>query len=145
MCLQTSNVENSYAPNWDGDQIVSSIVLAARHVPGTTTRYDIDLREYLTTASNAVVRRELERAVDGLRTDADRAFFWSHQPGSFDHRVRTICHHLASTVHYQRKADRGLKEWLFPDETIASKGGDCEDHAFLLAAMILASGVSGSA
>lgn len=143
MCLQTSNVDTSYAPNWEGDEIQGSIVLAARNVPGTTTRYDIDLREYLTTASNAVVRREIDAAVDGLPTDGDRAFFWSRRPGSFDHRVRTICHHLSATVRYQRKANRGLKEWLFPDETIASKGGDCEDHAFLLAAMILASGVSG--
>jgi hypothetical protein len=46
-------------------------------------------------------------------------------------------------VGYQRRRAGGLKEWLFPDETLAESGGDCEDHAFLLAATLLASGLSG--
>ena len=144
MCLRLSNVVMTAAPNWEGDEIEHNpIVQAARYVPGTSTRFPIDIREYLSTESNAVVRQAVDAAVEGLSSDRDRALFWSRKPGSFDHRVRTICQYLAGNVRYQRRANRSLKEWLFPDEVLAAGGGDCEDHAFLLAAMVLASGVSG--
>ena len=32
--------------------------------------------------------------------------------------------------------------WLYPDETLTQGGGDCEDLAFLLAALLMAAGVS---
>jgi hypothetical protein len=40
------------------------------------------------------------------------------------------------------KADRCPDAWLFPDETLAQEYGDCKDLAFLLAAQLLASGIS---
>jgi hypothetical protein len=38
--------------------------------------------------------------------------------------------------------ERRPDDWLFPDETLAQGGGDCEDLAFVLAAILTASGVS---
>src|SRR5690348_590550 len=89
MCLRTSNVVTSYAPNWEGDSIEQSpVIKAARCIPGSTERYPIDIREFLSTTSNAVVRSAVEEAVDLLDTDVERSLFWSHKPGSFDLRTR---------------------------------------------------------
>jgi hypothetical protein len=144
MCLRTSTVRDVATPNWDGDRIVQSpVIKAARFVPGTGTRFNIDIREYLSTRDNRLVKEAVEQSVDGLPTSDARSLFWSSRAGSFDHRVRTICGQLSTLISYRRRKDRNMKEWLFPDETLAERAGDCEDHAFLLAAMILASGVSG--
>jgi len=143
MCLHVGNVVSPSTRNWEGDQILhSSVIESARYVPGTRRRYPIDIREFLSTQGNAVVHRALEDAVAQLPSAAERECFWSRGSGSFDHRVRTICGFLSRAVTYSRRAT-GFKQWLFPDETLAQGGGDCEDHAFLLGALLLAADLSG--
>jgi hypothetical protein len=145
MCFQTSNIVTTTRKSWDGDEIVRPVIKAARYVPMTRKRYDIDIREFLSNASNAVVLEKCRDAMDMLPTSEAQALVRSHKPGAFDLRVRAVCNYLAQTLKYKRRrtAERGPDQWLFPDETLASGGGDCEDHAFLLAAMLIASGVSG--
>ena len=141
MCLAVSNVRSAVQWNWDGDLIEhGTIIKAARMIPGTNTRYDIDIREYIANKDNAVIRREIERIADGLGS-ADRGLFFSHKEGSFDFRMRTVTEHLAQRVQYV-KGSRGFDSWLFPEETLEKGSGDCEDRAFLLASLMLSSGIS---
>jgi hypothetical protein len=145
MCLQTSAVTPWHDWNWSGDEIVyEPIIPASRTVPGTKRRYPIDLREFLTTRNNAVVNQKLGLLIDRL-PPSDQALFRSHARGSFDFRVDAVTAYVG-TLRYLRaanKAGRCPDAWLYPDETLAQGGGDCEDLAFLLAALLMAAGVSG--
>ena len=147
MCFQTSLVKSWNDWNWNGDEIVHlPIVPASRPIPGfkAKKRYSIDIREYLTTTNNAVVGARLGEIIRTLPV-AEQSLFRSHSRGSFDFRADTV---LASfkDLRYRGNAnvtDRGPDAWLYPDETLAQGGGDCEDLAFLLAALLMASGISG--
>ncbi len=147
MCFQTSLVKPWNDWNWNGDEIVHlPIVPASRPIPGskTKTRYKIDVREYLTTTNNAVVGERLVKIIEALPPDG-QSRFRSKSPGSFDFRADTILESFRD-LHYLSKAnvtDRCPDAWLYPDETIAQGGGDCEDLAFLLAALLMAAGISG--
>jgi hypothetical protein len=144
MCLQISSVKPWDSWNWSGDEIIHKpIIRASRWIPTKKKRYDIDLREFLTTKDNAVVAQTLGALVSSLPAQ-DQALFRSHGVGSFDFRADKVAQ-LVGTLRYKKsanKADRCPDAWLFPDETLAQKYGDCEDLAFLLAALLLASGIS---
>jgi hypothetical protein len=144
MCLQISLVKPWDSWNWDGDEIIHKpIIPASRTVPNTKKRYPIDIREFLTTTDNAVVGENLGALIQSL-TPSDQALFRSHSTGGFDFRVDTVLQSF-SKLRYVQKASRVGRDpeaWLFPDETLAMGGGDCEDLAFLLAALLLASGIS---
>jgi hypothetical protein len=66
------------------------------------------------------------------------------EAGTFDMRAWRIWDFVARTVEYVTdKRSCGLEDfWLFPEETLMLRKGDCEDSSFLLAAMMLASGIS---
>ncbi len=144
MCFQTSLVQRWDDWNWDGDEIVyKPIIPASRTIPNTRKRYPIDVREFLTTTDNAVVGEHLGKLVGGLSA-SDQSRFRSRSKGSFDFRADTILESFRK-LRYLRKANkvgRTPDAWLYPDETLAQGGGDCEDLAFLLAALLLASGLS---
>lgn len=144
MCLQVSSVLPWQAWNWSGDEIIHKpVVPACRPIPRTGQRYPIDIREFLTTANNAVVSDTLGRLVKTL-PPAERALFRSHSRGSFDFRTDQIVQFLG-TLRYLKSYNKTRycpDAWLFPDETLAQGGGDCEDLAFLLAALLMAAGVS---
>lgn len=141
MCLQASALRPYQRWHWAGDEIVHDpIIPASRVVPGTTkTRYPIDIREYLSTDGNAVVRHTLRRLVRGLR-GTDKARFLSRHRGAFDFRARTIAAVVGGLAYVP--SGRSFDNWLFPDETLANGGGDFEDLAFLLAALLEAGGIS---
>lgn len=147
MCLQTSLITPWHDWNWNGDEILHKpIVPASRPIPGAKTkkvRYHIDVREYLTTTSNAVVGERLDRIIRKLPAD-DQSRFRSKSAGSFDFRADTILESFGD-LKYLANANvtaRCPDAWLYPDETLAQGGGDCEDLAFLLAALLMASGIS---
>lgn len=144
MCLQISSIKPWREWNWSGDEIVHRpIIPASRTIPGTHQRYPIDIREFLTTTNNAVVAEKLKELIDRLSPD-EQALFRSHRRGSFDFRADKVSGFLGE-LHYLRarnRAGRCPDAWLFPDETLAQGGGDCEDLAFLLAALLMAAGVS---
>jgi hypothetical protein len=144
MCLQSSLVTPWDDWNWDGDEIVyKPIIPASRTIPNTRKRYPIDIREFLTTTDNAVVGDYLGRLVSRLPA-SDQSRFRSRSRGSFDFRADVILESFTKLryLHQANQAGRFPDAWLYPDETLAQGGGDCEDLAFLLAALLLASGVS---
>ncbi len=144
MCLQISLVQPWNNWNWAGDEIVHQpIIPAARTIPNTKKRYSIDVREFLTTTDNAVVSEKLRGIVNQLTAD-EQSHFRSHAQGSFDFRADTIRQSFNQLHHWRNanKTGRGPDAWLYPDETLAQGGGDCEDLAFLLAALLLAAGIS---
>ena len=144
MCMQKSAVCSWHSWNWNGDEIVARpIIPASRTIPGTRRRYSIDIREFLTTVKNAVVGEALAGILHRLPQD-EQSRFRSHAPGSFDFRVDKVVEFVA-TLRYRPAANvvKGCPDaWLFPDETLTQGGGDCEDLAFLLAALLAAAGVS---
>ncbi len=142
MCFTLSKVHSSGRWNWDGDEIINTpIITSARTLPGTKTSYDIDIREFLLIKDNAIVARALGEILDELPND-EKILFRSRRSGSFDFRVRVIIDNVSRRFHH-KPGDRKYDAWLFPDETFANRGGDCEDRAFLLASLLLASGISG--
>jgi hypothetical protein len=128
--------------HWAGDEIVyDAVIPAARRIPNTNRKnYPIDIREFLSIESNAALRHALQRLIERLSAEDARRFS-SRTPGSFDFRAHTIQKFLSEEVRYLRST-RGFDEWLFPEETLARGGGDCEDLAFLLAALLDESGIS---
>ncbi|MDH4275746.1 MAG: hypothetical protein OEW08_11970, partial [Gammaproteobacteria bacterium] len=141
MCMTLSQVHNLGRWNWEGDEIVHNpIIHHARKIANSRRSYELDIREFLLGPDNAVIRRELTALIDALPSD-QQALIQSHRPGSFDLRMREVCSYVSKRIAY-REGKRGFDAWLYPDETLQAKGGDCEDRAFLLAAMLLASGIS---
>ncbi|KAA0250602.1 MAG: hypothetical protein EDX89_22640 [Acidobacteria bacterium] len=141
MCLQPSAIRPWQKWHWAGDQIFrDTVVPAHRLVPRTRiTGYDIDIREYVAFAGNAVVRHLLDELLERLPA-ADQARFVRHRIGDFDFRVETVCELFSAFRH--EPDPRGYDTWYFPEETIVRGGGDCEDLAFLLAALLEAAGIS---
>lgn len=141
MCLAASNVRAEMQWNWEGDTIIHDpIIEACRKVPGTDKRFDIDIREFITGKDNSVIRRVVGKIAEGLPTD-ERTLFLSRQKQSFDLRLRAVTAYVSELIAYER-GTRDFDYWLFPEETLANKKGDCEDRAFLLASLLLASGIS---
>ncbi len=147
MCFTLSKVVPHDRWNWDGDRIVHEcIVPSSRPVPGYPLKkssYDIDVREFLVTERNEVMRKTLRVDIKSFVQTAPGAnweLFQSRSEGSFDHRAHLIAAFVAEKIRY--KAAR-LDYWQFPDETLWVKEGDCEDRALLMASLLLASGVSG--
>lgn len=144
MCLQVSRIERTFAFNWAGDQIVSPLVSAARHVPGSkSTSLSMDVRQFLAIEHSAEVRNFfLDRIVDG-RPWQERERFFVGRKGSFDFRMHCVMEEFGK-FHYRPAKGRGREEWLLPAETLANDGGDCEDLSFLLVALLAEAGISQS-
>lgn len=143
MCMTASSVRPWHQWNWAGDEIVHRpIIPASRTIPGTQKRFDTDIREFLTTQSNAVVAEHLGKLIRALPAE-EQALFRSHSRGSFDFRADTILTAIRQFRYLPTgKTDKSPEAWLYPDETLAQGGGDCEDLSFLLAALLLAAGIS---
>jgi hypothetical protein len=143
--MEVSPVRGLHAISWEGDITVDRpIVPSSRPAVGRRTGgYDIDAREFLVSERNAVIKRALEKQVSEfvkceLRGDWQR--FNAREPGSFDYRADCLAAFVGSRIAYK---NRPGDPWQFPDETLWLKEGDCEDIAFLLASLLLGSGISG--
>ena len=144
MCMQSSSVMPYQKWHWAGDEIVhESSVPASRPLPGVRLRkrYPIDIREFLSIEGNAVVRRELGALYRRLR-GAERLRFLARERGNFDFRAERVLQFFRRRVRFIEAGGRRCDDWQFPEETLARGGGDCEDLAFLLAAMLEESGIS---
>ncbi len=145
MCLTACRVRRLSQWNWDGERIIHDCIVPSSRPPIGKQRgnYDIDVREFLITERNAVMRRTLEQDLrDFIKTlpGADWKLFRSRESGAFDHRAHIIAEFVATRIAYQ--PTNGRDPWQFPDETLALNYGDCEDRALLIASLLLASGVS---
>jgi len=126
--------------------IRESVVPSSRPVVSTRSmrkQYDIDVREFLVTEDNAVMRRTLGQDVPAFLKEigGDLALLQSRRPGAFDYRADILSAFVACRIRYRSRP--GRDPWQFPDETLFLKSGDCEDRAFLIASLLLASGISG--
>jgi len=139
-----SAVARWHSWNWAGDEIIyNPIIPASRAIPGKNKRYPIDIREFLTTTNNAVVHRALSELTKRLLI-SEQSLFRSHSRGSFDFRADKVAEYVGQ-LRYLPKGNmiqRCPDAWLFPDETLAQRGGDCEDLSLLLAALLMAAGIS---
>ena len=147
MCFTLSIIAPHDRWNWDGDRILHEcIVPASRPVPGYSQKkssYDIDVREFLVTERNEVMRKTLKEDIKSFvqsTPGADWGLFQSRAEGSFDHRAHLIAAFVSEKIAY-KAVHRDY--WQFPDETLWVREGDCEDRALLIASLLLASGVSG--
>ena len=148
MCITRDRWQSAKAWNWDGDHVIHEcIVPSGRPAVGSKQPYDIDIREFLITEKNEVIRRTLredlpehQRSMPG----GDAAKFTARTAGAFDYRARALADFVATTIDYPSPGTdpRGRDPWQFPDETLALRRGDCEDRALLLASLLLASGIS---
>jgi len=122
--------------NWAGDVIVRDTIMKdKRAVLGNPGLFiSTDIREWLSSTESEVIQRALQEI--GLPVARD--------PGTFDLRAWRIWDYVARGVQYiTDKQSCGLEDfWLFPEETLTLRKGDCEDSSFLLATLLLASGIS---
>lgn len=122
--------------NWAGDKIVRDTVMwNKRAVLGYENVYiPTDIREWIKSWDNEVIKRALQQ----IDLPAAR------EAGTFDLRAWNIWKHTAENVEYiLDKAAMGMPDfWQFPAETLTLQKGDCEDTSFLLASLLLASGIS---
>jgi hypothetical protein len=128
--------------HWGGDVIYRDtrlpnkrFVIGSPRTPVTT-----DIREWLGTGGTTPGGdRVLQSAVNGIAA-MPAGSAW----GTFDQRAHRVWDYVARHIRYNFDKDRqGYEDfWLFPDETLSLGIGDCEDSAILLAALLLAAGIS---
>lgn len=122
--------------NWAGDVILRDTVMYDKRAVIGNLRLPIptDIRAWLSSAKSEVILCALNEI------DLPSA----REKGTFDLRAIKIWDYVAKEVQYiTDKSAFGLEDfWLFPEETLVLKKGDCEDSSFLLATMLLASGIS---
>lgn len=145
MCFGQSTIVGLNRYNWDGERIYfDPIVPSHRAVIGKTakTTYELDVREFLTANNNAVIRKVIEQDVFDYAKSigADLSLLAKRGDGGFDFRAMIIAQFVGNTIKYHRR--KQSDPWRFPEETLMIKQGDCEDIAFLLASLLLASGIS---
>lgn len=146
MCFTLSPLAGLRRWNWDGGRIVrESVVPAGRTAIGHAGKkheYPIDVREFLVTDRNEVLRRTLQVDLPAFARDSRVRpdLLTAREAGTFDLRAAMVAAFVAHRVAY-RPAGKD-EYWQFPDETLSLKGGDCEDRALLIAGLLIASGVS---
>ena len=122
--------------NWAGDTILRDTIMADKRVVIGNSGVFIptDIRDWLSCTESEVIIRTLQEI--GLPP--------TREAGTFDIRAWRIWDYVAKSVQYiTDKSCYGLEDfWLFPEETLVLHKGDCEDSAFLLGALLLASGIS---
>lgn len=122
--------------NWAGEAIIrDTIVYDKRAVVGCTgILIPTDIRDWLSHTRSKVIARALQEI--GLPVSRDS--------GTFDMRTWLIWDYVTRSIDYVTdKSAFGLEDlWLFPEETLILGKGDCEDTSFLLASLLLASGIS---
>ncbi|MCY2958248.1 MAG: hypothetical protein NT107_14580 [Planctomycetota bacterium] len=144
MCLTRKRQLDLERWNWEGDLIVhDSVVPTSRPLPGHKAKdYPTDIRKFLITTRSDVlsraVQQDLRQHVQSL-PGGDWNRFTGRTAGCFDYRARIVSDFLAQQIAYRF---RGNEAWLFPEETLLLRAGDCEDRALLTAALLLQCGIS---
>ncbi len=145
MSFARPKISSTIRWNWDGDRILHECVVpSSRPVAGygNSRRYEIDVREFIGSDHNAVMRETLSEDFKSFvrqQRGADWDFLHSRGPGSFDHMSSLLTSYVQHEIRY---ANRKVDYWQFPDETLFVKEGDCEDRALLLASLLTAAGIS---
>jgi hypothetical protein len=122
--------------NWDGDIIIQDCAVEEkRYVLGSKMPITTDIREFVSPADDVVIKGILSELAVHLPT--------SRNPGDFDKRALVIWDYVARAVKYRFDAKKLHGDfWFFPSEVHTLAYGDCEDGSFLLASLLIASGIS---
>lgn len=125
--------------NWDGDLIVhDSAVEKKRYVIGLKQPITTDIREWISFGDNIIMKEILSRLRENYHLPTAKT------PGDFDRRAMVVWRFIAEQIRYIHDITEYKKGdfWLFPPETFQLRKGDCEDSSFLLASLLIASGIS---
>lgn len=125
--------------NWDGDCIIHGCAIERkRFVLGSNEAITTDVREFVSPADDVVIKNVLKELA------AKHKLPKSTNPGDFDKRAMGIWDFVARNINYEfdRKEQGKDDFWLFPSEVLTLKEGDCEDSSFLLASLLIGSGIS---
>jgi len=126
--------------HWEGDLIIQNTLMKKkRFVIGSLNHpIDTDIREWISFEDNNVMKKILR----GLENK--KALPTSRKPGDFDKRAIALWKEVAEKIKYVHDREKQRKQdfWLFPPEISKLCEGDCEDGSFLLASLLIASGVS---
>ena len=132
--MKKSQNEEQY--DWAGSRILhyTEIPSKRRVIGNEDVLIPTDLREWIAPLDSQVTKKII----------ASLPLPHTKKPGDFDKRAWIVWKYVTENIEYrtdevaQRKADF----WQFPAETLALGTGDCEDCSFLLASLLLASGIS---
>lgn len=125
--------------NWDGDIIIQdSAVKRKRYVIGSKKPITTDIREFVSPADDVIIKKILGTLSSRKKLPSRK------KPGDFDRRALIIWDYVAQEITYQYDANKQHKDdfWLFPSEVNTLAVGDCEDGSFLLASLLIGSGIS---
>ncbi len=127
------------AYNWEGDLILQNCAIEKkRYVIASRQPITTDIREWISFGDNIIIKEILAelRAKHGLPA--------TKKPGDFDRRAMVVWRLVARQIEYVHDTTKYKKDdfWLFPPETWQLGKGDCEDSSFLLASLLIASGIS---
>ncbi|MDA8242143.1 MAG: hypothetical protein M0Z67_17465 [Nitrospiraceae bacterium] len=127
------------AYNWEGDLILQDCAIdKKRYIIGSRRPITTDLREWISFGDNIIMKEILSDLREKRGLPATK------KPGDFDRRAMVIWRLIARQIQYVHDTTKYKKDdfWLFPPETWQLRKGDCEDGSFLLASLLIASGIS---
>jgi hypothetical protein len=126
--------------NWEGDLILQNTMIERkRYVIGNSnTQVKADIREWVSFEDNIILKEVINKLADGKKLPRTK------HSGDFDRRAMLLWDFVARNIKYVHDSEQQRKGdfWLFPPEIYTLKKGDCEDCSFLLASLLLASGIS---
>jgi len=124
--------------NWDGDVIVQECTVEKKwSVTGSQKPITTDIREFVSPADDVIIKGIL----NDLKIKKNLPV--TKNPGDFDRRAMIIWDHVARAVKYRVDAKQRHGDfWFFPSEVHDLAYGDSEDGSFLLASLLIGSGIS---
>jgi hypothetical protein len=122
--------------DWSGSRILRRTAIPSKRwvIGSEDILIPTDLREWITPSDSY----EIKEVIASLNLPTEK------KPGAFDRRAKLVWQYVIEHVKYcpDEYAQRKQDFWQFPSETLALGKGDCEDCAFLLASLLLASEIS---
>lgn len=91
--------------------------------------------------NNSILHETLSHIAHTIAPE-ERYRLFIKEKGAFDYRALHVLQYVCSNLRAVNRGSRNYDTWLYPYETLAAGGGDCEDLAFLIAALLVASGIS---
>ncbi len=125
--------------NWEGDRILQDTAIEKkRYIIGEKKSITTDIREWISFEDNIIMKDILKELKENHKLPSTK------NRGDFDKRAMIVWQFVAEHVTYVYDTTKYKKGdfWLYPPETYQIKKGDCEDGSFLLASLLIASGIS---
>lgn len=125
--------------NWEGDCIIHECSIDnKRFVLKSKKSITTDIREFVSPQDDVIIKDIIKKLVK------EKNLPTSKDPGDFDKRAMIVWDYVARNIKYDHdcKIQRKGDFWLFPSEVHILQVGDCEDSSFLLASLLIGSGIS---